>query len=133
MAKRGNIAFKFLMILSISAAILVLYPKLAETYVKGEVTRKAVAAREIALIIDTIYAYPYDITIDYDIELSGFTLEISDQVVTAYDSRLGKILDPSLARYRFFTTDNNNLQFKLESPKKIRFEKIKNKVEVSKI
>lgn len=133
MGKRGNLAFKFLMILTISAILLILYPKVAESFAKGELAKKTIAAREIALLLDTMYSYPYTMTIDYDINLMGFTLEISDQTVAVYDTKLGKTIDPSLANYRFFTTRGDNPKFTIENSKKIRFKKINDKIEVSKL
>ena len=126
MAKRGQIVFKALIVLLISAIIIILYPIMGQTHANREISKNTIAAREIALIIDTLYSYPYDVVVYLDKDLSGLTVDFSDENIKIYDTKLGKKFDPALAEYRFFTTGFNVIETKLESPKRIKFEKTKN-------
>jgi len=127
MAKRGQIVVKFIIILMVSAAIIFIYPYIGEKFGKGDVYKKALIAKEIALTIDVLYSYPYDAVIYYDKDLTAFNLEIAEGKVIIYDRIFqSKNLDPTRAEYMFFATGTSNPNIKLESPKKLRIEKTKN-------
>lgn len=133
MAKRGQIVVKFIIILMVSAAIILIYPYIGEKFGKGDAYKKTTIAREIALIIDALYSYPYDAVVYYDRDMTGLNLEITEGKAVIYDSIfLSKNLDPTHAEYRFFTTGNTNPNIKLENPKKLRIEKTKNNLVIRK-
>lgn len=122
MAKRG-----LLMAVALVGAIILLLvltvPLLAEKIASRKLELKAAASRDIALLLDTIYACPYDIELEYDFDLTGFTVEVSDNKVKIYDaSYSAPENDPFLAQYSFVPV-NGNPDFTLGNPKKLFFRK----------
>ncbi len=101
MTKKGSmLVFIAIIGIVVAAFVFLALPKIADEYASGKVALKTAAARDIALILDTIYSSSYDIELDYPVDLSGFTVEISDNTVKIYDTSLGE-LDPLLAQYSF--------------------------------
>ncbi len=131
MTKRGQLVIKFIIILIISVVLVLFFPAIGEIYGKREIYKKTIAAREIALLIDTLYAYPFDATVYYEKDLTGLAVEFSEQNVMVYDARL-KNFDPAPAKYHFSVTGATTIKVKIENPKAIKFEKIKNNLIVSK-
>lgn len=123
MAKRGSmLGYIFIITLVVGLLVAVIYPKIAKDYASGKVALKTAAARDIALILDTIYASPYDVKIEYDYDLSDFTVEISEKKVKIYDPSYGAVDDPTVAQYPFVPV-GSGLDITLDQPKKIVFEK----------
>ena len=125
MSKRGQLVLRALGILLVSAILILMYPYIGEQLGKREFYKKVIAVREVALILDTIYAYSYDTTLYYEKDLSGLIIEASDKKIMVYNSKMGK-KDPTLSEYHLFPTGNNILEFKIESPKRIRIDKTGN-------
>ncbi len=134
MIKRGQLVLKALIVLVISAAIIILYPYIGAQFGSRDVYKREIAAREIALIIDTLYAYPYDVTISYEKDLTGLSLEISDNKIKIYGARFNNyLLDPSNRKYDFIPTGAIKTKLKLENPEKIKFEKLNGELSVNEI
>lgn len=133
MAKRGRLEYKALIILIISAVVFIFFLYIGQSYANSDVYKKGIASREIALIIDSMYAYPYDSTIYYERDLAGFTLEIADGKVIVYNKGFNKKNDPTLAEYAFFVTGVNNANIKLEDSKKIKIQKNMNNLIIEKL
>ena len=129
MKKKGNMLV-FLAIISVLVAIFVFIamPKIAESYASGKIALKIVAARDIALTLNTIYAYPYDVKMDYDVDLSDFTVKIADKEVQVSFASLS--IDPKPAEYPFVPVGENP-NFILNKPKKIAFGKKEGKLTVT--
>ena len=124
MAKRGSIIVEAIIFLALSVMIIFAIPSIGQAYGKSDIYKKEIAAKEIALIIDTLYAYPYDTVINYDKDLTGFKVEISDSIVIIYSSSFGSFnLDPTYRKYEIISTGSNKIKAKLENPNKIKFEK----------
>lgn len=119
MAKRGQLVFIAIITLVVALFVGVMYPKIAKAYASGEVTLKVVAAKDIALTIDTIYAYPYDIEVEYDVDLSKFVVEISQNDVKVKKPGI----DSTAGEYRFVSIGNDDPSTTLNNPKKIIFSK----------
>ena len=126
MAKRGSmLVFISIITLLIALFVGVVYPMIAKAYASGEVALKVAAARDIALILDTVYASPYDIELNYDFDLSKFVVKISADKVEIDDPSFGAPeSDPTLASYSFVPVDDKP-NFILNNPKKIVFKKEK--------
>ena len=129
MKRKGNMLV-FLAIISVLVAIFVFIamPKIAESYASGKIALKIVAARDIALTLNTIYAYPYDVKMDYDVDLSDFTVKIADKEVQVSLASLS--IDPKPAEYPFVPVGENP-NFILNKPKKIAFGKKEGKLTVT--
>ena len=125
MAKRGSmIAVITLAILVIALFVFIAIPQIAKVYASGKAALKTASARDIALILDTIYAYPHDIELEYNFDLSDFKVSISNNKVKVYDKSYGSPgSDPTLAQYDFVSV-NDAPNFPLDQPKKIIFKKV---------
>ena len=129
MKKRGQLVFIAIITLVVALLVGLLYPKIAKTLATGDMALKIAAARDIALIIDAIYAFPYDIEIEYYYDLSELIVDISQSSVKIYDASLVSVdngiiqgSDPNFAKYSFVPVDDNpNLI--LDMPKRILFSK----------
>lgn len=133
MPKRGQLVLKAVIDLIISAAIIFAFPYIGQSFGSGDVYKKEIVAKEIALIIDSLYAYPYDIVVYYEQDLTGFIIEISNDEVIVYSiTSNGYDSDLTYKKYKFFQTGDNVIKAKLESPKRIKFEKQTNQLTITK-
>jgi len=135
--KRRGSMLVFLAIIGIviSVFIIIVFPSIAKSYASGKFALKVAAVRDIALTLDTIYAYPYDLELIYDVDLSDFRVRITQNAVHLDLIELS--LDPTTAKYSFTQTNKDELDFiipiELEMPKKINFKKTDGKVSVTKV
>lgn len=108
------------------------YPAIANEYVSGKIALKIAAARDIALVIDTIYASPNDMIIYYDVDLSDFVVKIENKIVKvqSYDR------DPTAAQYGFVPINDDPgvpTPITINNPKKIKFQKSGGDLTVTKV
>ena len=125
MKKRGGSTLVLIAIVTLLIAlfVLVVYPMIAKAYASGKMALKVSAVRDIALILDTMYAYPYDMEIEYNFDLSDFTIKITGTKVEIRDASFGFIgNDPTTAVYSF-SPINDNVDIELTRPQKIVFKK----------
>ena len=122
-----------LVLLAIGSAILavvffVAIPAIAKACSSGKIALKIVAARDIALLLDAMYAYPYDMEIDYGINLKDLRINIAQNSVktelTSFE------FDPTSASYPFVAL-NDNPDYTLHNPEKIIFKKENGKIKCS--
>jgi len=124
------LVFVAIITLVIAVIIGLSYPIIAKAYATGEVSLKVASARDIALLIDTICAYPYDMKVQYELDLSKFILEFYDNKVKIYSASYVSLgqnnnvigRDPTYAEYSFVPC-NNNLKSVLKNPEKLVFSK----------
>src|SRR3989338_4356688 len=130
MKKRGNSMLVFIAMIGILIALFVLLvmPQIAKAYASGKLALKAAATKDIAIILDTMYSYPYDMALEYDVDLSDFIVEISQKTVKIKMTSLS--IDPSAEGYAFVPIDDD-LDFTLSKPKKIIFKKENGKITVT--
>lgn len=121
MQKRGQLVLKAIIVLLVAGILIVTFPKIGKSFGTFEAYKKAIASREIALILDTLYAYPYDSVIYYNEKLEGLTIEVSENKVKVFSS--GYKADPTRAEYNYLPTGTKKINAVLENPKRIRFEK----------
>lgn len=130
---KGSLIVRAIIFIVMSLVILVSLIYIGKSYGSGDVYKKEIAAKEIALILDTLYAYPYDIVVNYNKDLTGLIVEISDNKVIVYSAEFSRRnLDLAFKEYEFVPTTMNKIQAKLESPKRIKFEKSKDSMIVTK-
>jgi|TARA_Y100000310_G_scaffold332396_1_gene407897 hypothetical protein len=124
MTKRGSMLVP-ISIISLIIIVIVGFglPNIAKVYASGKVALKTAAARDIALILGTIYAYPYDVEIEYDIDLSDFTVEICKKTVKISEEGL----DLTARQYPFVPVDDDP-KFVLDGAEKIFFKKEEGKI-----
>lgn len=128
MNKRGQMVIIAIIIVVIAVFVGITYPKIAKSLGTGKVALKTAAARDIAFVIDSIYSYPYDVELEYDYDLSDFTVKISDNKVEIYEGTLEG--DLTSAAYSFVPVKDNP-EFTLDKPKKIVFKKTGDKLEIT--
>ena len=110
----------------VAAFLIIAYPKIAEAAASGKLAKKAAVARDIALILDTMYAYPYDMEVGYDVDLKDFGVRVEGSMV--YVNLIEFSLDPTSASYSFVPA-NDNPRFKAEGTDKIIFKKVDGKID----
>ena len=144
MQKRGQLVIIALITLLVAAFVVFSYIQIARSLSTGKTALKVSAARDIALIIDTLYAYPYEVELEYDVDLSLFIVEISENSVKIYDSSFVKMesdnkvtgRDILFAQYNFAPTageEFEELNFIFDKPKKLIFKKINGKIKIEHI
>jgi len=130
---KGSLVVRAIIFIVMSLVILASLIYIGKSYGSGEIYKKEIAAKEIALLINTLYAYPYDMVVNYDKDLTGFIIDISDNKVVVYNAEFNrKDLDSTFREYEFVPTTFNKIKVKLESPKRIKFEKSKDLLSVQK-
>lgn len=88
-------------------------------------TLKLEASRDIAFILNTIYASPYDVEVDgYDVDLSGFKVEISKNEFGEFNVKVDD-------REYSFVPVNDNPNFIFDGPNKLIFSKKDGKVTIT--
>ena len=138
MRKRGQLINIALITIVVAAIVGLSYPYIAKSLATGKTALKVAAARDIALILDTIYAYPYDIELEYDVDLSKFIVEISENSVKVYDASLVKISNDNklsgkdiiFAQYSFVPA-NEKPNFIFDKPKRLVFKKENGELEIN--
>lgn len=132
MKKRGQLIYKALAVIVVSAFIVLFFPYIGKVYGSGEAYSKLAVAKDLALLIDTLYAYPGEMHVVYSVDLTGYTLKISSKEVIIYDSDIGEI-DPTSATYKFVKTDEKIIETKIESPTSLAFDKKNNEIKIQKL
>ncbi|MFH0868510.1 MAG: hypothetical protein V1831_04305 [Candidatus Woesearchaeota archaeon] len=133
MKKRGALNWMVIALIVLVVALFVAFsiPKIAQSLGTGKIALKTAAARDIAFVIDSIYAYPYDVTLNYDYNLGDFIVLISDNQVVIYESKYtSPENDPIPARYSFAPVKESP-SFVLTKPKQIVFQKNGDKLTIT--
>ena len=119
--KKSQLTLKALIVTIISALVVFSFIMAGKSYAKQELYFKAAVARDVALMIDTLYDMPGDVNFIYPIDLTNYGIRISGNEVRVYRGELGP-LDVTASSYRFFGV-NKKIDVKLDKAKRIKFEK----------
>jgi uncharacterized protein YpmS len=128
MRKKGAIILITLVIVLVGLFVVFVIPSVAKEYASGKIALKNAAARDIALILDTLYAYSLDIELKYNYDLSGFSVEIEDSKVKI-SSINKRFSDPAPGEY-YFEGSDKELQFEKENPQLLTFNKIDGEINI---
>ena len=90
MKKRGFLSIKALIIVIICAIILIAFIQAGKSLGSRDNYYKEAAAKDIALIIDSLYATPGDATIRYGQDLSKHTIWTQNNTIIVYKTNFGK-------------------------------------------
>jgi len=121
----------------IGVFVFLIFQGISKAYASGEVALKAAIARDISLLIDTIYAYPYDMQITYNEDLSNFVVEILQGNVNIHSASYvavsrGQLQGSDLTSARYsFAPLNDNPGFILDKPAKMVFQKQSGKLTIT--
>ena len=129
MKKRGQLVYKNIISLVVSAIIIVAFISAGRSYGSNEASFKLALAKDIALAIDVIYAYDGDIVFNYPNDISGFEIDIRDGIVKVYSKSQGKN-DITAQSYYYSGNTKENLDFSIINSKFIRFEKSNGKLKI---
>ena len=121
--KKGSTIVTITIIVTlIGLYVFVALPMIAGDCISGKTALKAAAARDIALILDSMYAYPYDVTVEYNIDLRDFNVLISNKKVKVNSASIS-VDASSPAEYSFVPTDDDPNLPLLVKPSKIILKK----------
>ncbi len=126
MGKKGNVKQYFVMFELILVAIIVLgMVLLAKGVAEGKELEKQYLARDIALVMTTIYAAPGDISYTYYLEKKEFDIKISQGQVTISEDGLKPLSYPYAE-----DTMMQNPDFSAKKPSKITITKKEKKITI---
>ena len=132
MKKRGNLILAAIISLLL-AAIAITLPFVAEAQNTGKISFKIASVKNIALILNSVCSYDFELEINYEINLNNYILEISESSVKIYDKSFVSLnndiiqgRDPNFAAY-YYTCDKD-IDSKLDGPKIVTFKKTKEKI-----
>ena len=100
MKKRGFLSLKGLIMAIVFAIVILAFIQAGKSFGNRDVYFKDAAAKDIALIIDSLYSNPGDAAIKYEEDLSKYTVWIKDNTVTVYKTSDGKT-DITQGKYGF--------------------------------
>ena len=128
MEKRGQYVYEAIVVIIAGVLIIAAYVQGGKVYGKQEAFYKLAVAKDIALTIDLIYALPGNMEYTYPNDVSGYDIEIKNNIVKIY--RTGST-DSTLQSYNFVGIDRDPLNFLVRSQKYIKFEKIDGKIKIT--
>jgi len=131
MKKRGQLVYKALISVIVSAIVVAAFVIAGKTYGNQEAYHKLAVAKDLALVLDAIYSYSGDIEFRYPNEISDYIIEVKDNVVKVYSKKFGKA-DPTSASYGFAGISAESLNFEIKDAKYVRIEKISGKIVIKK-
>ena len=132
MKKRGQLIYKALIVVIIAAFIAFFFPYVGKVYGGGEAYSKLAVAKDLALLVNTLYAYLGDSYVVYSVDLDGYTIKISSDKIIVYDSEIGEI-DPTAGIYKFIKTDEKIIEAEIKDPKSLAFDKSNNEIKIEKL
>lgn len=140
MEKKGDATLTLIALgIAIVAIIVVsMFLYVAKSIASGKAAAKTTFARDIALTIDALYSYPYDVEVKYEADLSQFIVSISGNTVKIYDSSYVSLdsnnnlkgNDPMFAQYSFASI-NEKPEFIFNKPKMLVFKKIDSRLTIT--
>ena len=129
MKKRGQYVFEALAVIIAGVLIITAYVQAGKPYGSQEAFYKLAVAKDIALTIDLIYALPGNIEYTYPNDVSGYDIEIKNNVVKVY--KTGSTTDTTLKSYNFVGTDKDQPDFLVKNQKLVKFEKVDGKIKIT--
>ena len=128
MKKRGQLVYKALIIIIASAIIILAFIEAGKSYGSQDAYYKLAVAKDLALLIDGMYATSGDVKITYGKDLSKYTVAVNGNVVKVYRTSL--VTDFTAGQYRFF--GNEIASVKIENPNQLIIAKNNDKITLSK-
>lgn len=128
MQKRGSLIYKGLIVTIAIGIVILIYTEAGASFGSQRAFYKLAVAKDIALLIDSLYAMPGDVKTAYDKDLSKYAIVVNANVVKVYETNLG-IADITSAQYKFFGHEISNV--KVENPKHLIITKTNDKITLS--
>ena len=134
---KENLILIAIVTLFVSLFVGLTYSQVTKYYATGKIALKTASAKDIALIIDAIYASPYNLELEYNYDLTDFVVEISNNRVRLYGTSFVRVNngivqgdDPFFAQYSFVTI-NDNPEFLFDKPNRLKFTKTNGKLTIT--
>lgn len=128
MKKRGQLVYKGLIIAIVCVMVILAFIQAGKSYGSKDIFYKSAVAKDLALIIDELYAVPGDVVISYQNDLSEYGVYIKDNSVRVYSTDAG-LLDVTSGQYTFFGLKIQ--ETKIENPKQLIISKVNGKITLS--
>ena len=129
MQKRGQFPYRYLFGALIGILILTSFLYAAKTVGNQKAYYKAAVARDIAIAIDLAYGLPGNIEFKYPNDVSGYGIEIKNNLVKVYDIKLGTF-DPVSASYNFAGINKESLNSNIQGKKFVKITKAEGRLNV---
>ena len=129
MLKRGQIIYKAFIIIIVSVTILAAFTSAGKSYGSQDAFYKLALARDIALTIDTLYGISGNVEYNYPNIVSGYDIEISQNIIKVYVT--GNKADTTQASYRYAGIASNLLKTEIKNQKKLKFEERDNTITIT--
>ncbi|MBI2541387.1 hypothetical protein HYV80_01635 [Candidatus Woesearchaeota archaeon] len=128
MKKRGQIVYEALVVIIAGVLIITGFVQGGKSYGQQEAFYKLAVAKDIAVTIDLIYALPGNIEYTYPNDVSGYDIEIKNNIIKVYKT---SSTDSTLQYYNYVGTDKDQLNFLVKSQKFLKIEKINGKIKIT--
>ncbi len=130
MKKRGQLVYKALISVIVSAIVVAAFVIAGKTYGNQEAYYKLAVAKDLALVIDLMYSLPGDIEYVYATDVSAYGIEIKNNNVKVYDYKFGKS-DPTAASYNYVGIGSDAINANINGLKFVKLSKIKSQMIVN--
>lgn len=101
MKKRSWLAIEALFVIIVCAVILLSFIQAAKSFGSREVYYKTAIARDISLIIDSLYSIPGDAKIEYSNDISKYSILVKNNEVRIYKTTYD-LTDVTKGKYIFY-------------------------------
>ena len=121
--KKSSIVLKAMAVSILSIFVVVTFLQAGKAYGSQDIFFKSALARDLAIMIDALYALPGDVYIEYPIDLDpadfrGYGIKITPNKVTIFSSEVGEF-DASSASYHFTGMEGLDPSITLLDPNKL--------------
>lgn len=125
MDKKGDFTLKALILLIISVMVVVAFYQGGFSYGNMDAYYKISVAKDIALIVDSAYALPGDVELNYNNNLSKYSVIVDGNIVKVYSKSFGAV-DFTGGEYKFFGPEIKHVE--VSSPENFVIKKSEGKI-----
>ena len=130
--KKGDLVIYVGIVFLISAMVFVVFYSEAKEQGTGEFLFKAAVARDIALLLEGLYAAPGDVEFIYPTELSGYGVKVQDNIVSVFYSGM-ELLEADVESYGYVGIGEERISENLDDIFKLKFIKKDAKIRIEPI
>lgn len=130
MKKRGQLVYKALISVIVSAIVVAAFVIAGKTYGNQEAYYKLAVAKDLALAIDLMYSLPGNIEYVYANDVFAYGIEIKNYNVKVYDYKLGKS-DPTAGSYNYAGVGSDSINANINGLKFVKLSKLNSQIIVT--
>ncbi len=124
-----QLTYKILFVTIVSVILIGVFKSTGEAYGNEETFYKLAIAKDLALTIDVMYSAPGDFEYVYQNEVSGYDIEIKDNIVKVFKHNSGK-QDPTIGISTFAGIESDIPNLFIQNEKYVKLKKINNKLQL---